>query len=81
MLKLTSGKKDNKNKLSDLDFIREIEEKLEIIMSSYKFCGYAKFVKWAIMGHVSELSLREGNKDDEFLESESRKYVDGLYNN
>jgi hypothetical protein len=61
-------KTNSKNKFRDL------EKNLENIMNDYKFCGYAKYVKWDIMSHVANLAIITNNYDIIFLEEECRKY-------
>lgn len=53
---------------------RDLEKNLENIMSDYKFCGFAKYVKWDIMSHVAELAIITNNYDLAFLEEECLKY-------
>lgn len=65
---LTLEKTNNKSKFRDL------EKNLENIMNDYKFCGFAKYVKWDIMSHVANLAITTNNYDIMFLEQECSKY-------
>jgi hypothetical protein len=65
---LTLEKANNKSKFRDL------EKNLENIMNDYKFCGFAKYVKWDIMSHVADLAITTNNYDLAFLEEECLKY-------
>jgi hypothetical protein len=59
--------------------LRELESKLEGLMTEYRFIGFAKYLKWGMMSFAFDNAITSGDINGVNLENACLYYLDNIW--